>query len=184
MNEADVRRKIYRMLRELGYWPITQTDASICPKCGTRTVPPIGRPDILVLHPTVQPAVVEVKSLRRTETSFPFDRITPEQRQWLDRWQEVGGLGYLALGVIRPHGTKGYLDYLWLVDWADWKEIEGLVTPIQNSIPLEAGKGMRRELQERRLDLLTLLSRWDLHDRQTGRWRLPGEHSAWPKEDT
>ena len=68
-------------------------------------------------------------------------------------------------------------------DWAAWKEVEGLVAPIQNSIPLEAGRGTRRELQEQQLDMLTLLCRWDLHDRQAGRWQLPQSHSAWPEED-
>lgn len=182
MKEADVRRKVYRLFRELGYWPITQTDATVCPKCGTRSVPPIGRPDILALHPRARPIVVEVKSLRRTETSFPFSRITPEQRQWLDRWQEAGGLGYLALGVLRCRGARTYLDYLYLVDWAGWKEIEGLVSPIQASIPLEASKGTRRELQEWHFDILTLLNHWDLHNRMTGRWQLPVGHSAWPEE--
>ncbi|NIV32718.1 MAG: hypothetical protein GWN58_25720 [Anaerolineae bacterium] len=181
MNEADVRRKVYRLLRELGYWPITQTDATVCPKCGTRSIPPIGRPDILVLHPTQRSVVVEVKSLRRTETSFPFKRVTPEQRQWLDRWEEAGGLGYLAVGVLRPHKTKTYLDHLYLVDWTAWKEAEGLVSPIQGSIPLEAGKGTRRVLQEKHLDILNLLRHWALHS-EDGRWQLPKGHSAWPEE--
>jgi hypothetical protein len=183
MNEADVRRKVYRLLRDLGYWPITQTDASVCPKCHTVIRPPIGRPDILALHPTARSVVVEVKSLRRTETSFPLDRVTPEQHKWLDRWEEAGGLGYLAPGVLRQHGSKDYLDGLWLVDWAAWKVAEGLVSPIQNSIPLMAKKGMRRELQEQQLDMLTLLQHWDLHGRMTGRWQLPDGHSAWPEED-
>ena len=184
MNEADVRRKIYRLLREVGYWPITQTDATICPKCNTRSVPPIGRPDILVLHPTEGCAVVEVKSLRRTEKSFPFDRITDQQRKWLDRWEDDGGRGYLALGVLRPHGSKTYLDYLYLVDWAYWKEIEGLVRPIQLSIPLIAGKGTRQELQAKHLDILTLLFTYSLHNAFFGQWCIPDSHSARPEGDT
>jgi hypothetical protein len=182
MNESDVRRKIYRLLRELDYWPITNTNTSICPRCKAQVKPTIGRPDILVLHPKTRPIVVEVKCLRQSETSFPFNRVTPEQHTWLNRWEEDGGLGYLALGVLRPHRSRVYLDHLWLVDWAYWKEIEGLVSPIQNSIPLTAGKGMRQELQAHQLDLLTLLRHCSLHDAATGQWQLPAGHSAWPEE--
>ena len=181
MKEVDVRRKIFRMLRLMGYWPITQTDATICPRCKTQVKPPIGRPDILVLNPRGRTAVVEVKILRPTEQSFPFDRITPEQHQWLDRWEADGGLGYLGLGAIRPHKSKDYLEHLWLVDWSRWKEIEGLVSPIQSSIPLVAGKGMRRELQENHYDLTTLLEPWRVQHSSAG-WQVPARHTALPQE--
>ena len=181
MKETDVRRKVFRMLRLLGYWPITQTDATICPRCRTKVKPPIGRPDILVLNPTGRTVVVEVKVLRRNDASFPFDRITPEQHKWLDKWEADGGLGYVGLGAIRPHNSKDYLEHLWLVDWSRWKEVEGLVSPIQDSIPFVAGKGMRRELQDNHYDLVTMLGRWGLA-RDNGDWHLPERHSAWPEE--
>ena len=181
MKEVHVRRKIFRILRLMGYWPITQTDATICPRCKTKVKPPIGRPDILVLNPVGRTAVVEVKVLRRNDASFPFDRISPEQRQWLDRWEADGGLGYIALGAIIPRKTKDYLENLWLVDWNCWKEVEGLVSPIQSSIPLVAGKGMRRELQERHYDLTTLLAPWQMKP-STGEWVLPAKHSVLPQE--
>jgi hypothetical protein len=184
MKEADVRRQVFRMAHKgLGYWPITQTDASVCPRCRTKVKPPIGRPDILWLHPFTSSRVCEVKILRAGEQSFPFDRITQEQRQWLDRWEADGGLGYLAIGALRPHNSKTYLDHLWLVDWAAWKEVEGLVSPIQLSIPLVASKGMRRELQDNHHDMVTLLEPWRL-SRDNGTWQLPPGHSAWPQEVT
>jgi len=181
MKEADVRRMIFKSLRVLGYWPITQTDATICPRCKTKVKPPIGRPDILVLHPTGRTMVVEVKVLRPGEKSFPMNRITPEQRQWLGRWAEDGGQGYLALGAIRKRGSRDYLEHFWLVDWTAWTETEGLVSPIQSSIPLAAGKGMRRELQENDYSLTTMLGPWALR-RDNGVWELPEGHSAWPEE--
>jgi hypothetical protein len=181
MKEVDVRRKIFRMLRLMGYWPITQTDATICPRCKTKVKPPIGRPDILVLNPVGRTAVVEVKVLRRNDASFSFDRISPEQRRWLDKWEADGGLGYIALGAIRPHKSKDYLEHLWLVDWYRWKEIEGLVSPIQNSIPLVAGKGMRRELQVHHYDLTTLLDSWQVQH-SSKEWKLPAGHTVLPQE--
>ena len=181
MNEADVRGKVFKTLRLLGYWPITQTDATICPRCRTKVKPPIGRPDILVLHPTAKDLVVEVKALRPADTAFPFDRISPEQRKWLDRWEEVGGRGYIGLGAIRKHQSRDHLEYLWLVDWTDWKEIEGLVSPIQSSIPFAAGKGMRRAIQEHDYCLPAMLKPWALA-RQNGAWEIPDAHSAWPQE--
>jgi len=135
---------------------------------------------MLWLHPTSSSRVCEVKTLRANETSFPFNRVTNEQRQWLDRWETNGGLGYLAIGGLRQHKTKTYLDYLWLVDWSRWKEVEGLVKPIQASIPLKATEGMRRALQQAGLDLVSLLAPWSLKDSETGQWYLPPDHSAWP----
>ena len=183
MKEKDVRQKVFHTVRQLGYWPITQTDAAICPRCRTKIKPPIGRPDILVLHPMGRSIVIEVKALRPDEKSLSFNSITPEQRRWLDRWQQDGGLGYLAIGALRRHNSKIYLEHLWLVDWWSWKEVEGLVSPIQNSIPLMVGKGMRRKLQDNRYDMVTLLDSWHLA-RDNGTWQLSPGHSARPQEVT
>ena len=181
VNETDVRQKVFRMARKLGYWPIPQTNAAICPNCKRPVLPPIGRPDILWHHPTMRGRVSECKVLRRDATSFPFSEITQDQRDWLDLWQADGGLGYIALGIIRPLGSRSTLVRLYLVDWADWRQVERLVQPIQNSIPYTARKGMCRELQEGNLDIVTLLKPWELV-RNQGQWTLPSGHSAWPSE--
>lgn len=182
MNETYIRRKVFRMFRNMGYWPITQTDASKCPRCHTLLRPPIGRPDILVLHPRAQTLVVEVKALRANETSFAFNNVTPEQHAWLDAWLAEGGCGYLALGVIRQAKSRHRLTNLYLVDWAAWRRVEQLVGTFQASIPLVAGKGTRKELQARHLDIVTLLPSWELVAQTGGAWRLPERHSAWTNE--
>jgi hypothetical protein len=182
MNEAYVRRQVFRMFRLMGYWPITQTDAAKCPECHALIRPPIGRPDILVLHPRAQTIVVEVKVLRPAETAFSFDDVTPEQHAWLSAWLNHGGNGYLAIGIIRQAKTKHKLEHLYLVDWLAWLGAETIVKPIQNSIPLVAGKGMRKELQANSLDIIHLLQSYELM-RHSGGWHLPDGHSAWTDEE-
>ena len=170
MKEAQVRQEVYRLARVLGYEPITQTDLAKCPTCGTMHHPPKGRPDILWLSAVGPDRVSEVKVMRQREKSFPFKRIESDQRNWLNWWRGKGGIGYLALGTLIPRHRK-----LWLVEWGAWLEIEKLIRPYQNSIPLTAGKGVKRELQDQKLDMTTLLSPWELR-RVTGGWRVPVDH--------
>jgi len=180
MKEIQVRQKLFRLLGDLGYWPITQMDTAICGRCGAKIKPPIGRPDIIALHPREHGIVVEVKTLTRNATSFSFSNITPEQRRWLEGWCAAGGLGYIGLGVIRPAGKRDKLEHLYLVDWHAWWFMETLIEPIQASIPLVAGKGTRKALQETKSDIVTLLRPWEL-SRSQGFWRLPPDHAIWPK---
>ena len=179
MNEVAVRQAVFRAARGAGYWPITQTDASVCERCGNLLRPPIGRPDILLLHPINGSAVVEVKTVRPTETAFAFANIDDGQRRWLSRWSEDGGIGYIALGAIRQHGQRQMLEHLWLVPWERWLMLEKAVEPVQSSVPLEAGKGMRRELQEGELDLVHLLADLEL-ERENGDYRWPAAVPANP----
>jgi len=159
MNEADVRLKFYRRYREQGLWPITNTDAVKC-SCGRMYYPKKGRPDILVLNPLGRSLVCEVKVLRAGETSFSTDKIEEEQRRWLTRWMESGGLGYIGLGIIRQHGKRQFCDYLYHIPWGFWLHAEGLVTPIQGAIPLVAGPGYNRELQDNNYDIIHLFKTW------------------------
>jgi hypothetical protein len=168
--EADVRRQLFRFIRvDLDEEPITQTDATRCPRCGALVKPPIGRPDILV-----SPAfVVEVKTLRAGETSFPFDRVEPEQRRWLSWFlDERNKPAFLGLGIIRKHGKIERLDHLYLIPWDKFLEVERKVCEHQSSIPLEAGPGYKRELQDSGLDILTQFKSFEL-TRRKGKWHLP-----------
>jgi hypothetical protein len=166
MKEADVRREIYRVFRGHGYWPVTQTDTVKCPRCHALTKPPIGRPDILVLHPAGRNCVCEVKTVRNGEKGFPLSRITDEQRRWLDAWTEHGGTALLAVGTLIPRQRR-----LWLVEWTAWRQLEDTISPIQQSVPVVAGKGMARELQDNDLDMDHLLAEWEL-SRSNGTWEL------------
>jgi hypothetical protein len=178
MNEADVQRKLCHAFRSAGYWDITQTDAAQCPSCGTLTHPKTGRPDVLLLHPHQASRVCEVKALRAGETSFPFSRIEDKQRKWQERWMDDGGLGYIGLGVIRQHGKRQHLDHLYLVDWASWLDIEGLVRQIQDSIPYQAGSGYAKELQEKQWDIIHLLADYEV-SRRNRKWVLPEESTIY-----
>ena len=177
MKEADVRLKVNHALRALGYWPIAQTDAVKCGKCGNLFYPKKGRPDLLCPHPTAVGIVVEVKTLRPNETSFSFSEIDESQRKWLDRWLDDGGRGYIALGIIRQHGKVQRLDHLYLVDWVVWLRMEGLIRTVQNSVPLSVDRCRSKALRERGLVITRLLSCEEMW-RQDGIWHLPSFHSA------
>jgi hypothetical protein len=154
VNEAYVRGEIHRLAKQLGYVPATQTNAARCPQCGAKVLPPLGWPDMQWLAHDSR--VVEVKVVPAGRRSFPFADIRPEQREWLDWWVGTGRAGYLAIGTLdRPRR-------LWLVEWRAWKQIEDLLRPYQDSIPVLAGKGMRQELQRMHLDMDHLLSDWEL----------------------
>jgi hypothetical protein len=162
LNETTIRQEIGRVFKSLGDWPITQTDATRCPKCGCLVKPPIGRPDIIIPK-----AVCEVKVVPKSNGSFPFENIRAEQRQWLDAWTEAHGEGaYLGIGTLVPRQRR-----LWILPWTAWRQLEDTIAPIQSSVPVIAGKGMRKKLQENHLDLHTLLRDWEL-TRITGGWEL------------
>jgi len=177
LDETDVRQKIFKLARTLGYWPITSSNTTVCPRCKSLVLPTIGRPDILWLNPRGAGRVSECKVLRQKESAFSFSEVTQDQKDWLDRWQEDGGIGYIAFGVIRPAGKLSHLERLYLVDWAAWRGVERLVVPTQNSIPYIAGPGFARALQDNRYDIVTLLRPWEL-ERDQGCWHLPLIHSA------
>ena len=169
MDESTVRREVFRLARSLGYAPITQTDAAICPRCGHATKPPIGRPDILWLHPTQGSVVCEVKIVPKGRTSFPFKIIRPEQRKWLDWWvEEKEGIAFLAIGTLTPRHRR-----LWLVPWSVWKNVETEVSKHQESIPVIAGKGVLRVLQEQHLDLDALLQPYECDWKGDHTWQMP-----------
>lgn len=172
MDEANVRQKLYHFLwHDIDQAPITQTDANRCPNCGSITYPPPGRPDILV-NPQY---VIEVKTLRPDEKSFSFSKIDDKQRKWLNRWvYERNEPGYIFLGVIRKHGKLDYLEHMYLVPWEAWLSMETAVGAYQQSIPLRAGKGYKRELQESNLDILHVLKPFEVV-REDGEWQFASQ---------
>ena len=174
MNESNLRAILKECLQPHGYWPVTQRDASICTKCKTRNYPKIGRPDQLVLHPTGRSCVIELKVLHRNETSFKFEQIRPEQRRWLDAYTGACGAAYLGLGVIRPYGTKSTMKRFYIVPWPNWLVAETEIQPHQDSIPLYAGKGYKKALQEQQLDIVTLFANYEIGHNSC--WYLPASH--------
>ena len=172
MDESYVRRAVFRAARLAGLWPITQTDASRCSHCGHLVRPPPGRPDILGMNPVGRSIVIEVKTVRPKETAFAFADIDDRQRKWLNRWHEDGGQGYIGLGIIRQHGQMHGLDHLYLIPWGRWLAAEEIVSSIQESIPVQAAKGTRRELQDGKLDIVTVFADLEL-ERTDGVYQWP-----------
>jgi len=195
MKEADVRAEVFNLMRRLWLWPITQVDTVQCPGCGRLHHPPSGRPDILCLNPAGgRSIVVEVKTFPEPQMSggweqasctFPFSAISDNQRRWLFNYQDDADwrplgypheVAYLALGMRHGQaGAKKTPRQLWLVPWPNWLQIEDKLRAYQESLPLTAIKGLRKEIQEDDLTAYGLLKRWSL-EWENGCWHLPAYH--------
>ena len=130
-----------------------------------------------MIHPSARPCYVEVKTVRRDETSFSFSEITGKQRATLDDWRSRGGIAYLALGIIRRPKRNDRLSALYLIEWGEWIFIESLVSRYQNSIPVKAGPGFSKALQDQLLDIESQLAHSALEQIKGG-WKIPDRHPA------
>jgi len=136
MDEAFVRLKICHGLHEHGYEWYKQRDAAKCYKCGTLIVPPSGVPDVLFLREQGVGMAMEAKVLKLKDAkSFAFGRITSDQRDKLDKIEEIA---YIGLGIIDKQKSKDTLVAAYLVPWIFWKEVESLG---EKSIPFRLKKG-------------------------------------------
>ena len=175
VDEAHVRRELYQMWRINWYWPIRMRDAVVCPKCRTRILPDVGRPDILIINPVGRTRVCEVKvvSIDR-RNSFTFDQVTDEQHKWLDNYLADNGLGYLAIGTVgeRPRS-------LWLIDWGLWTQIETRTKEEYDVgfIPVYRDGITRIAMREDEWSIENLCSHCRL-TRSSGLWHLPRGHSG------
>lgn len=177
MNELDVSLKVAHAFQALGYDADKVQDAIVCPRCNNKMVPSRGRPDRAMIHPSARSCYVEAKVVRPDETSFSFSEINAEQRATLDNWRARGGIGYLALGIIRRPKRNDRLSGLYLIEWSRWRALESLVTPHQNSIPVVAGAGFSKAIQDGQLDIQRQLWQWALEPIKGG-WAIPDRHPA------
>lgn len=185
MNEVYVREKIRDMLKNHNYDVDTVTDGIKCKDCHAIVVPKSGRPDLKAtwdvhLHPeVVRPTIrIEVKVVKSSKTSFDLGLITKVQREGLTKREGWGRLVYLALGIITAGVPRDQLAHIYLVPWLDWLAAEAMITPYQNSIPLITRKGMKRPVQDGKLDIRHLLQGWELQKLKKG-WGIPVEHPAY-----
>jgi hypothetical protein len=116
---------------------------------------------------------VEVKAVNlEREKSFSFSSLHEKQRRWLMSWYEDGGQGYLAIGTVNERPRR-----LWIIDWAGWLFIEGVLSEHQMSIPVDVDSGRYLKVLKRMsLDLVNLGEKYQLY-RQKGGWALPDGHS-------
>jgi len=177
VKEIDVRSKLNQLFRQLNYNADTPPDAMVCP-CGMKLRPSIGQPDVTMMSPTGRSCYVEVKVVLAGKRAFSFASITDEQRGKLTAWMERGGAGYLGLGIITRPRRNDKLELLYLVEWSAWLEVEAKLRKYVASIPVVAGKGYRRKLQEQKLDIVTLLSDWQVSYVRGSGWQLPMTHPA------
>jgi len=183
MQEAKIRRELFRLFERSWYWPITQTDAALCPKCGSAVYPKGGRPDILVLHPISRTIVCEVKRFPLPTgddwraTSFPFSRIEENQRKWLSMWEADGGMSYIGLGMGHQRITsKVDRRRCWLVPWPHWLAVENQLTSAgQKSLPLALKPRLRKKVALGKLTAINLLKPFELVWRNSG-WAFSNEH--------
>ena len=170
MNEGNIRREFYQMLRyRYNLWPDHFPDIP-----GVKSQP--GRPDLVVLHPDGPGFYIEVKALNLSKfKSFAFGNIADGQRKWLSKWEEARPHGsWLGLGT---HGVRPR--EMFLVPWDTWLSIEDRVAHYQNSLPYVAGPGFSTGLQANKLDFSLLtpfkLVRIPPKDRLAGEsgWTIP-----------
>jgi hypothetical protein len=169
VDEKYVARQYFNpIFRGLGHNTDTNTDAVICPRCRCKIIPEAGKPDM-----TVPLIYVEYKLHRTSKASFPFSKITIEQRGWLTDWCYRDRGTYLGLGVIDDSKSKARLIELYLIDWQDWLAAERLVSPVQASFPYD--KITRKALRPDK-NIITLFERFRLL-REGRRFALPPNHS-------
>lgn len=170
MQERKVRQEVYRLFRNVGYWPVRGRDTIVCARCGNAMHPPIGRPDIIVLAPRGLNCVVEVKVNNMEKSkSFALEEIRDEQRRWLTAWMEEGGLGYLALGTVNVRPRQ-----LWLIPWNAWMDMEDrLHAEYKKSIPINLKTYSR--LPSLQMDVVNRFVKYELEWIE-GQWFLPADH--------
>lgn len=177
MKEADIRGEVFNLLERYHYWPMTQQNATVCPRCHTQWRPPASRPDIV----TLQNVVVECKSYPR-RGAFPFAAIEAGQRGWLDLASDDGIDAYLALGTRTGRAGTRNPRRLWIVPWSVWLAVEERVRPFQDSLPLMAGLAKLLAVRERGLGAVELLQQWALYW-ENGEWHLPLLHPLYTGEE-
>lgn len=149
MDEKTTARTYFNpVIRALGVNVDTNTDAIICPRCRHKIVPEAGQPDV-----TVPLAYIEYKVHRLKQTSFPFAKITIEQRGWLSDWLRRGHLGYIGLMVIDDEGKRDKFVEMYLIDWRFWMACEWIVYPHQHSFPYDYIKSLALRPDKNIIDL-------------------------------
>lgn len=178
MNETYVRDRLRDMLKSYGFRVRVVTDGIKCPRCHKVIVPQSGRPDLKAIHPFSPPCFVEVKVIHSHENAFSLSDISKEQRAGLTERADQCYPCYIGLGVIRKRKTRDHLEGIYLVEWSNWLFVESLIVPHQNTIPLTAGRGFSKALQEGKLDITRQFHGWELCKAKQG-WGIPVGHPAY-----
>jgi hypothetical protein len=168
--EKDFAAKIRGAIWKLGErWPLIYPNTSMCPKCHHKLYPLPDRPDIIVS--------IEGIEVKQGDERFAFNLISEGQRNWANARTSEGFSYWIALqlGSAKPDSTKINRKRAWLVPWEKWLEVESLVSPHQQSLPLYISKGSKKELKDNSLDAISLLESYELKW-ESGTWVIPEDH--------
>lgn len=158
-----------------GYGFATRTD----PTTQLATVESPGRADVMAAKGG-RAVFIEIKNGR---DSFPFGNLRDNQREWAERYCLPSPYSnpywiWLSLGGDPPHRNpeKYKPRKTWLLPYDVFLDIEATVKPIQMSLVYRCAPGMKREIQDRKLDAINLLSGWELTWEGNSTWGIPDSH--------
>lgn len=138
-----------------------------------------GRADLMIVR-AGKGAYVEVKS---GLDSFDLRSWRENQRQWWTEYCKPEPFSmelwfWLNIGVHPPsYNPEKYSPrkaFLFPVE--AYLEVEAKIVPYQFTLPYLAGTGYRKEMQEQKLDALTLLDQWKVTWSGNGTWAIPDSH--------
>lgn len=165
-EKSLVEGECSRSITELGGYAYKLRDAIVCPQCGNKIVPPVGRADYFCTLGTYG-FMAEVKAATR---SLPFRRFTLKQREWA-QWYTMDRRGHfyvwLSLGT-RVNGRK-YPRKTWLIPLRDFLAAESIVAQHRKSIAYK--------------DAVELFGNYELEWQGSGMWGLPKHHPLYPLKD-
>lgn len=106
--------------------------------------------------------------IKQGKTGFMLSNWREPQREWA-AWTTQPPFStpyYLFLTLGEHPATYDPAKYLpkrsWLIPYDVLLEIDSIVTPHQKTLPMRVGKGMKKEMQDRKLDAITLLGGYEL----------------------
>lgn len=170
MKEDAIRSEIQHMMREIGFDDYHPPDMRAVTNLTSGKAP--GRPDIFCLNPAGPTVVIEVKRISplvREEPWFDPEKISNNQRDWLDWWTYGRlGKGYIGIGT-----TFGKPRRLWIIPWDNWNLLEHKISSRQaeNMSPPMALPAARITITD-----LELMKAFECEWKGSGIWQLPEFH--------
>lgn len=134
-EKPTVQRECVESITSWGGYAYKVRDGVVCPRCGEKIVPPVGRADYFCTLGTYG-FVVEVKA---GETRFDFSQLSEDQRSWAEwYWYDRYGDWLLWLSLGKRLGGKKYPRKTWLIPYDHYINIEGYIAENRKSIPYDA----------------------------------------------
>lgn len=129
-----------------------------------------GRADIHAVRGG-RAVAIEVKDGKRSGDNAGFDMSEwrENQREWAELYCEAPPFStpywlWIRIGAHPPHydPAKYNPKITWLIPRNEFLKAESKLKGIQNVLPYKARPGLRKEIQENKLDAINLFSGWEL----------------------